>query len=341
MLLNSVRGKSVLNRRRFTLMVMSGAMVGAPALAQSPQSPAFVPNHSLYPASLDAMTQKQWKTLVSSISDLPPQSAHVLLDDLGYGAPISDSLNDLSAIKGGKGIAGAIHVGWAWRFRGADVEIKDGNGFEQHLIKAGRLLMEAIDEDPDDGVAASFLFKVLKGAGEVDGLHNLLPVYLAAKRRPVEGLANYTDAVSEKWSGSEAESLTFARRYAASQPAASLGVIPFAHLNTAVARGMSSDPRTAASAETYLNQTAVTAEIVAAHDAFLTAKADADKFAMLLAHSQFSLVFLQMNDGQRARHHLAAQGRFAGGPWRTMEDSQSVIASARAAVGLETNPEKI
>src|SRR5262245_41795370 len=190
-------------------MVMSGVAVGAPAFAQSPQSPAFVPNHSLFPASLEAMKQKQWKALVSSISSLPPQSAHVLLDDLGDGTPISDNLKDLSAVKGGKGLTGAIHVGWAWRFRGSNADIKDGDGFEKHLVEAGRLLMEAVEDDPDDGVAASFLFRVLKGAGEVDGLHSLLPVYLAAKRRPVEGLANYTDAVSEKWSGSEPESLGF------------------------------------------------------------------------------------------------------------------------------------
>jgi hypothetical protein len=335
----------MLNRRSFALMFMSGAVIGGPALAQSTraqstQSPAFVPNNPLYAASLEVMQQKRWKDLVSGISELPPQSAYALLRDLGDGAPISDKLEDLSALKGGKGIAGAIHTGWAWRFRGSYVDIKDEGGFVRHLTEAGRLLMGAIEEDRDDGVAASYLFEVLKGSGEAEALHGLMPVYLAAKRKPVEGLSNYTDAVSEKWAGSEAESLAFARRFAGSQPAASFGVIPFAHINTAVARGMSSDPRTAASAERYLQQPAVTAEIIAAHDAFVAAKPDPDTFAMRLAHAQFSLAFLQLNDLQRARHHLAGQGRFAGGPWRAMEDGRAVIEAARTAVGLESAPEK-
>src|SRR6185436_6945465 len=99
-------------------------------------------------------------------------------------------------------------------------------------------------------------------------LHNLLPVYLASRRKPVEGLAGYADAISAKWLGSETEALTFARRYADSAPAASFGLIADTHITSAVARSMSDDATVAASANGYFTQPSVVAEVVAAHEHF-------------------------------------------------------------------------
>ncbi len=325
----------MLDRRKFGLSVVSGALFGAQAIAQSALSTTYVPNHPLYAPSLDAMAQRNWDDLVSIVSALPPQSAYTLLRDIGDGSPVTNNLRALSRVEGGRTVAGAIQVGWAWRYRGSAVEIQDEDQFARHLFSAADLLSRAIQRDPDDGVAAAFLFRALKAFGDADALRDLLPLYLAASRKPVEGLAAYADAVTAKWVGSEAEALQFARQYANSQPAASYGLIPDAHYTTAVARVMSDDVAIAATADGYLHDPAVISEIIVAHDDFLAAPPDADPFATMLAHSQFSLVFLQTGDVERGRMHLGPQGTFIGGPWTYLPDPASAIRRMRTGLRLD------
>jgi hypothetical protein len=324
----------MLNRRSFALSVALSGVFGASALAQPKPATSYIPNHPSFAPSLEAMKQGRWKELIENVAKLPPQSAYTLLRDIGDGSPLGDNLNTLGRIKGGAGVAGAILVGWAWRYRGKEVQIDDEEGFAKHLIASSELLMKAIDNDPDDGVAATFLSRVLKATGETQALRDVLPVYLSARRKPVEGLAVYSDAISEKWAGSEVESLAFARRYANSAPPASFGVIPDVHLTAAGARLMSDDPKVVASVDTYFAQPEVVSEIVAAHENFRTTKADTDSFAMLLAHSQFSFAFGQMRDVARTRYHLNAQGAYVGGPWRDVDDASTTIAELRASIGL-------
>jgi hypothetical protein len=325
----------MLNRRTFSLSVALGAAcLSAPSRAQTADATPFVPNHPAYAATLQLLVQARWSDLISSIAALPPQSAYALLTDIGDGSPLADDLNALARARGGAGIAGAILAGWAWRYRGHSEAIANERGFARHLLSSATLLTRVVSQDHDDGLSASFLFRVLKGAGETDALHNLLPVYVASRRKPVEGLAAYADAVSAKWLGSETEALEFARRYADSAPAASYGLIADAHVTAAVARSMSDDVQVATSAQVYLAQPAVASEIVAAHEHFSSARPDTDQFAALLAHAQFSFAFMQMGDAERTRLHLSAQGSYAGGPWRYLENPAAMLSRARAALGL-------
>ncbi len=285
-------------------------------------------------SSADLLTQGRWKDLVTSIAALPPQSAFTLLTDLGDGTPLVGDLKGLARADGGAAIAGAIQVGWAWQRRGKGETIQDDQGFGDHLVAAADMLDRALRQDGNDGVSVSFLFRVLKGVGETDALHKLLPAYLSAGRRPVEGLAMYADAISAKWLGSEAEALTFARRYADSAPAASFGLIPDTHITAAVGRLMSEDASVKASAPTYFKNTNVVDQIVAAHEHFLAAPVDADPFAAVLARAQFSFAFLQMNDIKRTRQHVIAQGTAAVGPWRYTENPSRTLARVRTALGI-------
>ena len=191
-----------ISRRAFSLSIAAATCWGASPRAA--MADPFVASHPLYAASVDLLTRGRWDELVSHIAALPPQSAFSLLTDLGDGSPLSGDLRDLARVDGGAGVAGAIHVGWAWRRRGVAETVRDADGFVQNLAVAAEMLTRARRQDPQDGVTLSFLFRVLKGANETDALHALLPAYLAAKRKPVEGLAAYADAVSAKWLGSGA-----------------------------------------------------------------------------------------------------------------------------------------
>jgi hypothetical protein len=322
-----------ISRRAFALSMAAATWIGAPARAQGPEP--FVPSHPLYGASVDMLKQGRWIDLVSSVAALPPQSALNLLTTLGDGSPVVGDLMDLAGVKSGAAIAGAIHVGWAWQSRGRAQAIQDEEGFVRHLDAASGLLRRAQQQDPDDGVSLSFLFRVLKGNGESDALRAILPAYLAAKRKPVGGLAAYADAVSAKWTGSEAESLAFARRYADSAPAASFGLIPDAHATAAGARLMSGDVSEQQSALVYFRKPEVMAEVVAADKRFLAGPVDADRFAAVLAHAQFSFAFVQMNDLDRARRHLVGQGLSAVGPWTTTLYPNATLARVRAALGID------
>ena len=321
-----------MSSREFALSVAAATFAGAPAQAADPAP--FVPSHPLYKASIDLLARGRWQDLVSSVAALPPQSAFTLLTDLGDGSPPVDDLKGLARVNGGAGVAGAIQVGWAWQKRGRAESIQDEKGFAEHLAAADEMLTRAQRQDRNDGVSVSFRFRVLKGVGETDALHDLLAAYLAAQRKPVEGLAGYADAVSAKWLGSETEALAFARRYAGSAPAASFGLIPDTHITAAVARLMSDDAAVKGNAPTYFKSPAVTAEIVASHAHFLAAPADADPFAAVLAHAQFSFAFLQMKDVERLRQHLTAQDMAAVGPWRYTQDPYATLARVRTAVGI-------
>ena len=82
---------------------------------------------------------------------------------------------------------------------------------------------------------------------------------------------------------------------------------------------MSDDASVKQSALGYFKNPDVVAEIVAAHGHFVAGPADADPFAAVLAHAQFSMAFLIMGDAERARQHLVAQGMSAVGPWRAVK----------------------
>jgi len=321
-----------MSRRAFSLSIAAATCCGGLAEADNPAP--YVPNHPLYAASLDLLTRERWSDLVSSVAALQPQSALTLLTDLGDGSPIVGTLKGLAQVEGGAGLAGAIQVGWAWRRRGLAEHIRDEDGFAGHLVVAAEMLTRARRQNRNDGVTLTFLFRALKGAGDTDTLHALLPSYLSAERRPVEGLSAYSDAVSAKWLGSETEALTFARSFADSAPAASCGLIPDTHVTAMGARSMSDDASVRGSAETYFKSPDVIAEIVAEHEHFMAARADADPFAAVLAHAQFSLAFLVMNDVERARQHLILQGMSAVGQWRNTENPSAFLAKARAALGL-------
>jgi len=321
-----------ISRRAFSLSMAAATCCGAPARAADPEP--FVSSHPLYTASVDLLARERWSDLVSSVAALPPQSAFTLLTDLGDGSPLVGDLKGLARVNGGAGVAGAIQVGWAWRLRGSTEKVVDENGFARHLVAAGEMLIRAQQHDHNDGVTVGFLFRVLKGAGETEALHALLPAYLSAERRPVEGLAHYADAVSAKWLGSETEALTFARHYAGSAPAASFGLVPDTHITAAVARQMSDDASVKASAPAYFESPDVNTEILAANGRFLAAPVDADPFAAVLAHAQFSMAFLQMNDVEHTRQHLIAQGMSAVGPWRYLENPTAALARVRSALRL-------
>ncbi|MES1202734.1 MAG: hypothetical protein ABUS57_14960 [Pseudomonadota bacterium] len=323
----------MLTRRGFGLGVAIVGLAGSAAAQTAPPQP-FYPNHPQYATAADMLNNNRWADLVATLSALPPASAVVLLEDLGQGSPLRDNLDALARVRGGKTVAGAIQIGWAWRYRGAGTTIVNEDAFGRQLVRAADLLATALSDDANDGVAAMYLMRCLKGGGEKKDLEALLPIYLASRRKPVQGLSQYADAISEKWMGTDAECLAFARQYAGSAAPASYGVVPWAHFVVRDSHAMSDDAQIQQSAPSYFTNADVTAEIITAHEHFLAAPADSDNFAMQFAHAEFSYVFLTMNDMDRLRVHLAGQGEFIGGPWIELRDPHGVLLHLRSLFGL-------
>ncbi len=329
-----MRGAVALNRRTFAFGLTAAGAGGVGVVAAQTVVEQFHPNHPAYAVALEFLASERWVDLVSQINALPPSTACVLLDDLGDGAPIGDNLNPLKRVRGGRGVAGAILTGWAWRHRGSGETIVDERAFARVLVDAAEALMRAVRDDPNDGISAHYLFRCLKGAGERELLTGLLPTYLSAQRKPIQGLSGYADAISGKWLGSDEETLAFARSHATSALPGSFSVIPTAHVIVAVSRLMSGDPQVSQAAAGYFAQPDVAAEIIEAHDRFRVEAPDADEFAMRFAHGEFSYAFAQLRDLARMRDHLSEQGEFVSRSWQYLPNPHAAVRRVRAGLGL-------
>lgn len=286
--------------------------------------------------ALELLRAQRWLNLSSLVERLPPQSALVLLEDLGDAAPLNIDFGDIASQPMGDTIAAAVQIAWAWRYRGTGVAstVTDTGfaNFDQNLNDAKARLERAVQRDSDNGIARAFGFRVYMGLSDRRGLGEGLQGYLMSARRPVGGLSAYANAVSAKWLGSEQGTLAFAHETTPLDLPASAGLIPDVHFNCWVSRAMNN---TAQDFPAYASQPEVRADIIAANEAYNSVGPDPDPFANWYANSWFSFVLMAINEPSLARPHFQNMGNYVGKPWSDLPDAARTIQSIRHTMGLE------
>jgi hypothetical protein len=208
-------------------------------------------------------------------------------------------------------------------------------GFVDNLNHAKVHMEQAVQSDPDDGVARTIGFTIYMGLSDLSGLSESLPGYLLAARRPVTGFSAFANAISRKWLGTEEASLGFARQSCLLDLPASAGLIPDVHFIAWQSRAMA-NAAAAGDFATYLAQPAVRAEIVAANESYNSVGPDPDQFANWYANAWFSFALMMINEEGLARPHFQSMGDYLGGPWTNLPDAGRTIQSIRHHLGLET-----
>lgn len=306
---------------------MVAAPVGLPAFAAT--QPDF--QHPRMPNALNLLNRAQWNELVSQLAAEPPQSAFVLLRDLGSMGPPSENtqiLEGLASTKGGATIAGAIMLGWAWLSRGVEYRIKDPDEFGRRLDMTASYLDAALVEAPDDGMALTHYIGVAKSSDDRELLGELMRRLQMAPRKPLGWLTAYANALSERWGGSDEALIEFSKSHANAMPPGSYGLIPDAYTDIALqkwSRDIFSSNIAHFGMEKFLRKGNIVAEIEEAHERFVSAPADPDLYAMRLAHAQFSLAFRSLGMTERTKYHIAGQGLLIDGAWRTYPGAKSEI----------------
>jgi hypothetical protein len=318
-------------------LAAGGARFAHAQAEQLARSPGAVLQHPGYAAATRWMDAGDWTSLASAVAALPPQSAFVLISELGDTRPFGGAFGALLDQPMGCTIAGGVEIGWAWRFRGAgtaETVTEAGARRSYERLRVARdYLDQAARRDKDDGVAHAFAIRAAKGLGDLSALAGARFDLLTAGRRPVAGLAGYIDAISPKWLGSEEECLSFARRFSRLAPRANCGLLPDAHFACFSAREVEGlEPSEQAA---YFVNAPVRTELMEANARFLDGLPDADPFADWYANAAFSFAFVMMEERALARQHLLAMGSYIGGPWGDYDDPRAAIARARSAVGLE------
>lgn len=330
---------SRLNRRAFAATLGVSVVATLTARAQSVPSPD-VPftSHPLLARASEELRQRNWGRLASLVRDLPPQSACVLLDDLGDATPIDLEIALLERHPVGRTIMGGLLVNWGWRFRGtgsgSTVRPTAFAEFQERLQAAKMQLAVALADDKDDGVAASFLIRTEKGLEDLPAIDSAFALLEQAERRPIAGYAGYADAISAKWYGSQERMRGFARQHVRSLPPSSHALIAQAHVESMFALARSSNPERASRAPSYLVDDFVRSELVDANNAFLAGPPDQDHHANRFAHGQFSYAFMAMGEHELARPHVQALGASPAGPWTLLPDPRLAWESLRRTLGL-------
>jgi len=320
--------------RRTAVGALTAALCSASGSRAQPAPTQNASQHPAHAAALTHLRNRDWAALSAATVALAPQSASVLLGDLGDSTPFGVDLAGLEALPMGCTIAAAIEVEWAWRHRGSGVSSTvteaGWRGFEAQLSAARAHVERAARADRNDGVAHAIGLRVARGLSDRDGLDRGLHSYLIAARRPVGGLSAYMVSITSKWLGSEEECLRFARAMWRLDPPASCGLLPHAHFECWQSRGLEGADELAR----YFGAAEVRAEIMAADDRFDAGPPDSDAYANLYAHGRFSFVFAIMDERERARRHFLAMGDRVAGPWADLPDPRAAVRIAREALGL-------
>lgn len=322
----------LLNRRTFSLGLSAGLLVGSQARAQTvPGNDTRIGDHPNLAGALQYFNARNWRDLCNLVKALPPQSASSLIEYLGDISALDAPTIGLDREQGGATIAGGLFAKWAWRYRGsgpgATVTTDASVLFEQRLQTAKQDLESALAADPDDGVASAFLMRVHKGLGDLQGVDQAFHRFELARRPLIGGYAQYADAISGKWYGSQQRMLGFARQHKGSMLPQSQGLIAQAHNETMMAMGSEGGPN-------YFHADAVRAEIIAANDAFHAQPPDPDNFENRFAYGAFAFSFMEMNEPDLARPHVAGMGGTPADPWSRLTNGHEVLAQLRRALGL-------
>jgi hypothetical protein len=328
-----------ISRRDFAIGLTLPIAASFAANAQTSPSPeAYRTRHPALRQAVDHFTHRQWGYLARLVRALPPESACVLIDDIGDVTAIDATIDGLAREVMGGTIAGGLLVNWGWRIRGSGFGASVGQAafseFQRRLQGAREALNGALARDADDGIAAAFLIRTEKGRQDLEAADVAFQKFEQSTRRPIAGYSDYADAISAKWYGSSERMLGFARQHRASLTPESQGLIPQAHIEAMWSLARSSDAQSVASASSYFTGNFVRAEIMTANDAFHSASPDPDVYANRFAYGEFSFAFVQMGERDLARPHVAGMGSAPWGPWGLMPNADHVLQLLRQDLGL-------
>lgn len=317
-----------------------GALWGAPlsaavALNAQPPGDPRLTTHPQLARALELLNAKRWRELARLVRGHPPDSACVLLDDLGDQSAVDLDTEGLARETFGSTILGALYVNWGWRYRGSgwasSVTEEMGQAFDARLRTARERLDAAVAQDGDDGVAFNFLFRTLKGLSQVGALHTGWAAFERAARKPVRAFAQVADAMSPRWFGSEEYILAFARAQQRALEPASHGLIAQAANEHIFGRMRASGPQ---AAYAFAAQVGVLGEVGAANDAYMAGGSIEDVYQARYAHGHFSFFFSFLGLHDLARAHLNGLGDFVAAPWDTLDDPIASLEAARALAGI-------
>jgi len=329
----------MISRRSFALGVAACFLMPSPswALDPVPQDPRLN-HHPDLPSALAHMRAQRWSDLTALVSQLPPDSAVVLLDDLGDQSDIDVDLAGLNGSSAGLTIQGTLLVNWGWRYRGSgaagSVTDEMGAAYEERLRRALESLRAAIAADANDGVAHSFLFRTLKGLSAIDQLEPAWRAFENVTRKPVRAYSQFADALSAKWFGSDELMLGFARANQRSlEPASHALICQVA--NEVLLRHWRRDG--VGAAIDFASRQAVLGEVGAASDAFRALPAPTDFWQTNYANAHFSFFFGFLGLNDHARPYLRSMGDSIAGPWALFGDEAfRMLERARTAAGIES-----
>jgi hypothetical protein len=327
----------MISRRLFAGSAVACFAPSAWAIVPPPDNPRFNQHPELQTA-LGHVRSAAWTELAALVARLPPDSACVLLDDLGDQSEVDLDLSALDRSPMALTTRGALLVGWAWRYRGAgwssSVSEEMGRAFSERLLRARADLEAAITADSNDGIAYTFLFRALKGLSAVDQLTPAWEAFQNAVRKPVRAFSGFADALSAKWFGSDEVMLGFARTHQrALEPASHALICQVANelLMAHLRRGG------VEAGGNFAGQQGVLGEVGAANDAYIALPAPDDFYQANFANGQFSFYFSFLGLSDYARPHLQSMGRLVSGPWTLFGDSAfDMLERARTAAGLAT-----
>lgn len=338
--MGDVSHATLLGRRAVVGGLTLLAPLAAPANAQAPAArvdPRFI-NHPYASVALNHFQARRWAELSALVRGLRPDSACVLLDDLGDLASVDADVAGLTESPSGHAIAGSLYVNWAWVYRGMGAgttvtgdRLRD---FVDRLALARESLERAIDVDANDGVAYNFLIRTMKGQSAVQGLQSIWEAFegIEHTRKPIRAYSSMADVLSAKWFGSEEAMLGFARLNQRALEPASHALICQVANETLIARLRRQGLEGAAN---FAGQQGVLGEVGAANDAYLALSAPEDFQQANYANGQFSFFFSFLGLNDYARPYLQSMGAALSGPW-TLFDAQAfdMLEHARAAAGL-------
>ncbi len=319
-------------RRGFAALAGAGCL--APGLARAQAAVAEPPgdprlaNHARLAPALEHLRARRWRELAALVQAEPPDSACVLLDDLGDQSEVDGDLSGLERVRFGRTVAGALYVNWGWRYRGTGMAstVSDAmnQAFEERLTRARQTLEGAIDRDAHDGVAYNFLIRALKGFAP-DALDSVWRDFESVRRKPVRAYAGMADALAAKWYGSHDEMLGFAYHYQDALAPGSYGLMPQAcnEVVLALLRAQGSQ-----AAMGFASGPVVANAIAAANSAFDGGGASEDFYQRAYAHGQFAFYFYLVGAADFARPHLVALSDYLPAPWSWVydfDDTQRII----------------
>lgn len=326
--------KADMSRRSFSGAFAAALLASSDVSAQTAEPPgdSRLIQHANAPEARARLMARDWSGLAELVRALSPDSACVLLYDLGDATNVDLDLSGLIGFPMGHTIAGSLWVNWGWRYRGSGAgSTVTGamlEAFRERLSLARESLEHGIDADAHDGVAYNHLIRTLKGQSEVGALQSVWMAFQDVDRKPIRAYAGFADALSAKWFGTHELMLQFALTYQRALEPASHALVAQA-LNEFVLAQL----RRRGGPSMDINPEAITL-VVAANDAFLAAPPPADRYQALFAHYHFSFLFAMIGMNDIARPHIVAMDGAVGGPWALLSDPFATLEAYRSTLGI-------